>query len=58
MTVSVDDKPALYSELVHLGKPVTKTLDIKGALRLRMKVDASSCRDSANAVIAAPVLTR
>ncbi|MGW0751539.1 protein kinase domain-containing protein [Streptomyces sp. NPDC002587] len=57
VTVSVDDKPALFSEQVHLGKPVTKSLDIKGALRLRLKVD-EGCRDSGNAVIAAPVLKR
>ncbi len=57
VTVSVDDKPALFSEAVHLGKPVTKSLDIKGALRLRLKVE-EGCRDTGNAVIAAPVLKR
>ncbi|MFB7258787.1 protein kinase domain-containing protein [Streptomyces nojiriensis] len=57
VTVSVDDKPALFSEAVHLGKPVTKSLDIKGALRLRLKVE-EGCRNSGNAVIAAPVLKR
>ncbi|MFD4917559.1 protein kinase [Streptomyces virginiae] len=57
VTISVDDKPALFSEAVHLGKPVTKSLDIKGALRLRLKVE-EGCRDSGNAVIAAPVLKR
>ncbi|MCX5176653.1 protein kinase domain-containing protein [Streptomyces virginiae] len=57
VTISVDDKPALFSEAVHLGKPVTKSLDIKGALRLRLKVE-EGCRDTGNAVIAAPVLKR
>lgn len=57
VTISVDDKPALFSEAVHLGKPVTKSLDIKGALRLRLKVE-EGCRNSGNAVIAAPVLKR
>ncbi|MFE5810111.1 protein kinase [Streptomyces sp. NPDC056491] len=57
VTISVDDKPALFSEAVHLGKPVTKSLDIKGALRLRLKVE-EGCRNTGNAVIAAPVLKR
>ncbi|MFC9295537.1 protein kinase [Streptomyces sp. NPDC057011] len=57
VTISVDDKPALFSELVHLGKPVTKSLDIKGALRLRLKVE-EGCKDTGSAVIAAPVLKR
>ncbi|MFD7083226.1 hypothetical protein [Streptomyces sp. NPDC059918] len=53
----MDDKPALFSEQVHLGKPVTKSLDIKGALRLRIKVE-ETCRDRGSAIIAAPVLKR
>ncbi|MFD5617276.1 protein kinase [Streptomyces yangpuensis] len=57
LTISVDDKPATFSELVHLGKPVTKSLDIKGALRLRIKVE-QGCKDRGNAVLAAPVLKR
>ncbi|MFE5539220.1 protein kinase [Streptomyces sp. NPDC056492] len=57
VTISVDDKPALFSEQVHLGKPVTKSLDIKGALRLRIKVE-ETCRDRGSAIIAAPVLKR
>ncbi|MFJ6481681.1 protein kinase [Streptomyces sp. NPDC091682] len=57
VSISVDDKPALFSEAVHLGKPITKSLDIKGALRLRLKVE-ESCRNDGNAVIAAPVLKR
>ncbi|MCX5404440.1 protein kinase [Streptomyces sp. NBC_00335] len=57
ISISVDDQPALFSEVVHLGKPVTKSLDIKGALRLRLKVE-TGCKDSGNAVIAAPQLKR
>ncbi|MFG2335950.1 protein kinase [Streptomyces yangpuensis] len=57
LTISVDDRPATFSELVHLGKPVTKSLDIKGALRLRIKVE-QGCKDRGNAVLAAPVLKR
>ncbi|MFF7295181.1 protein kinase [Streptomyces sp. NPDC008265] len=57
LTISVDDKPAVFSELVHLGKPVTKSLDIKGALRLRIKVE-EGCKGRGNAVLAAPVLRR
>ncbi|MFE7096848.1 protein kinase domain-containing protein [Streptomyces erythrochromogenes] len=57
LTISVDDKPAVFSELVHLGKPVTKALDIKGALRLRIKVE-EGCKGRGNAVLAAPVLKR
>ncbi|WP_030769214.1 protein kinase domain-containing protein [Streptomyces sp. NRRL F-2664] len=57
LTISVDDKPAVFSELVHLGRPVTKSLDIKGALRLRIKVE-EGCKGRGNAVLAAPVLTR
>uniref|UniRef100_A0AAU2JWN0 Protein kinase n=1 Tax=Streptomyces sp. NBC_00049 TaxID=2903617 RepID=A0AAU2JWN0_9ACTN len=57
VTISVDDKPALFSELVHLGKPVTKSLNIEGALRLRIKVE-EGCKGRGNAVLAAPVLKR
>ncbi|MFJ3979616.1 protein kinase [Streptomyces sp. NPDC090021] len=57
LTISVDDKPAVFSELVHLGKPVTKSLDIKGALRLRIKVE-EGCKGRGNAVLAAPLLKR
>ncbi|MFB7175619.1 NPCBM/NEW2 domain-containing protein, partial [Streptomyces sp. NPDC056254] len=57
LTISVDDKPAIFSELVHLGKPVTKSLDVKGALRLRIKVE-EGCKGRGNAVLAAPVLKR
>ncbi|MFD3536708.1 protein kinase [Streptomyces sp. NPDC058664] len=57
VVVSVDDQPALFNETVALGKPVTKSLNIEGALRLRLKVE-STCDDSGNAVIAAPLLKR
>ncbi|WP_420079527.1 protein kinase domain-containing protein [Streptomyces sp. JL4002] len=57
VTISVDDRPALFSESVHLGKPVTESLDIRGALRLRIKVE-QGCKDDGNAVLAAPVLKR
>ncbi|MFI6418553.1 protein kinase [Streptomyces sp. NPDC050842] len=57
VVISVDDQPALFNETVDLGKPVTKSLNIEGALRLRLKVE-STCDDSGNAVIAAPLLKR
>ncbi|MFJ7267856.1 protein kinase [Streptomyces sp. NPDC099050] len=57
ISISVDDQPALFSEVVHLGKPVTKSLDIKGALRLRLRVE-TGCKDTGHAVIAAPQLKR
>ncbi|MGY3338919.1 serine/threonine protein kinase [Streptomyces filamentosus] len=57
VVISVDDKPALFNETVHLGKPITETLDISGALRLRLKVE-ETCTDSGSGVIAAPMLKR
>ncbi|MFF6790100.1 protein kinase [Streptomyces filamentosus] len=57
VVISVDDKPALFNETVHLGKPITETLDISGALRLRLKVE-ETCTDSGSGVIAAPTLKR
>ncbi|MFB7577768.1 protein kinase domain-containing protein [Streptomyces hydrogenans] len=57
IVVSVDDKPALFNETVHLGKPITKSLNIEGALRLRLKVE-ETCTDSGSGVIAAPMLKR
>ncbi|MFJ6249047.1 MULTISPECIES: protein kinase [unclassified Streptomyces] len=57
VVVSVDNQPALFNETVELGKPVTRSLKIDGALRLRLKVEAT-CDDSGNAVIAAPLLKR
>lgn len=56
--VSVDDQPALFNETVQLGKPISRTLKITGALRLRLKVESSSCSDEGNGVIAAPTLRR
>ncbi|WP_328942401.1 protein kinase [Streptomyces sp. NBC_00250] len=55
--VSVDDQPALFNETVDLGKPITKSLKIEGALRLRLKVE-ETCTDSGSGVIAAPILRR
>lgn len=55
--VSIDDKPALFNETVDLGKPIDASLKVEGALRLRLKVEAT-CTDSGNGVIAAPMLKR
>ncbi|MEV6246963.1 protein kinase [Streptomyces sp. NPDC051742] len=55
--VSVDDQPALFNETVDLGKPITKSLKIEGALRLRLKVE-ETCTDEGSGVIAAPLLRR
>ncbi|MET9345222.1 protein kinase domain-containing protein [Streptomyces termitum] len=55
--VSIDDKPALFNETVRLGKPIAASLKVEGALRLRLKVEAT-CTDSGNGVIAAPMLLR
>ncbi|MFF9146621.1 protein kinase [Streptomyces sp. NPDC014861] len=57
VVISVDDKPALFNETVRLGKPITETLDISGALRLRLKIE-ETCTDSGDGVIAAPMLKR
>lgn len=56
VSISLDGKPAAFSELVELGKPVTKSVDVSGALRLRIKVE-KGC-DNGIVVIAAPQLTR
>ncbi|MFZ3500546.1 protein kinase domain-containing protein [Streptomyces sp. 5.8] len=56
ISFSLDGQPAGFSELVQLGKPITHTLDVSGALRLRIKVD-KGC-DNGTVVIAAPVLGR
>ncbi|MFI8962638.1 protein kinase [Streptomyces sp. NPDC053493] len=58
VVVSVDDQPALFNETVELGKPISRTLKIAGALRLRLKVESSSCSDEGNGVIAGPTLRR
>ncbi|MFE4265036.1 protein kinase [Streptomyces sp. NPDC056883] len=56
VSISLDGQPAAFSELVELGKPITHTLDVSGALRLRIKVD-KGC-DYGTVVIAAPQLKR
>ncbi|MGW1774587.1 protein kinase domain-containing protein [Streptomyces sp. NPDC002104] len=56
VSISLDGQPAAFSELVELGKPITRTLDVSGALRLRIKVD-KGC-DYGTVVIAAPQLKR
>ncbi|MEV7440450.1 protein kinase [Streptomyces sp. NPDC091204] len=56
VSVSLDGQPAAFSELVALGKPITKRVEVNGALRLRIKVDAGC--DMGKVVIAAPQLTR
>ncbi|WP_329198522.1 MULTISPECIES: protein kinase domain-containing protein [unclassified Streptomyces] len=56
VSISLDGQPAAFSELVELGKPITKKVDVSGALRLRLKVDAGC--DMGKVVIAAPQLTR
>ncbi|MFJ3199743.1 protein kinase [Streptomyces sp. NPDC086989] len=56
VSISLDGKPAAFSELVELGKPATKSVDVTGALRLRVKVDMGC--DNGTVVIAAPQLTR
>ncbi|WP_432121288.1 serine/threonine protein kinase [Streptomyces sp. S1] len=59
ITISVDDQPALFSEAVNLGKPVVKSLSVKGALRLRIRVeDTCTFSQKAHVVIAAPLLKR
>ncbi|MFE2284916.1 protein kinase [Streptomyces sp. NPDC059443] len=56
VTISLDGQPAAFSELVELGKPITHTVDVSGALRLTIKVD-KGC-DNGTTVIAAPQLKR
>ncbi|MDX3534244.1 protein kinase [Streptomyces sp. MB09-01] len=56
VSISLDGQPAAFSELVALGKPITKRVEVNGALRLRIKVDAGC--DTGKVVIAAPQLTR
>ncbi|MFG3348261.1 protein kinase [Streptomyces sp. NPDC048018] len=58
IVISVDDQPALFNETVVLGKPISRTLKVAGVLRLRLKVESSSCSDSGSGVIAAPILRR
>ncbi|WP_330298716.1 protein kinase domain-containing protein [Streptomyces sp. NBC_00503] len=56
VTISLDGQPAAFSELVELGKPITHTVDVSGALRLSIKVD-KGC-ENGTTVIAAPQLKR
>ncbi|MFK0042674.1 protein kinase [Streptomyces sp. NPDC090741] len=56
VSITLDGKPAAFSELVELGKPATQSVDVTGALRLRVKVDMGC--DNGTVVIAAPQLTR
>ncbi|MFD9301268.1 protein kinase [Streptomyces sp. NPDC060048] len=56
VSISLDGQPAAFSELVELGKPITHSVDVSGALRLRIKVD-KGC-DNGTVVIAAPQLSR
>ncbi|MFE2144028.1 protein kinase [Streptomyces sp. NPDC059456] len=56
VSISLDGKPAAFSELVELGKPATQSVDVTDALRLRVKVDMGC--DNGTVVIAAPQLTR
>ncbi|MET9699466.1 protein kinase [Streptomyces sp. NPDC006529] len=56
VTISLDGQPAAFSELVELGKPVARTIDVTGALRLRLKVDRMCGEDVV--VIASPLLKR
>ncbi|UUU39858.1 protein kinase domain-containing protein [Streptomyces sp. NBC_00162] len=56
VSISLDGQPAAFSELVALGKPITKRVEVNGALRLRIKVDAGC--EMGKVVIAAPQLTR
>ncbi|MFJ5877845.1 serine/threonine protein kinase [Streptomyces sp. NPDC093088] len=59
ITISVDDQPALFSEAVKLGKPVAASFPVKGALRLRIRVeDTCTFSQKAYVVIAAPLLKR
>ncbi|WP_404956216.1 protein kinase domain-containing protein [Streptomyces sp. 147326] len=56
VTIALDGQPAAFSELVALGKPITKRVEVSGALRLRIKVEAGC--DIGKVVIAGPQLTR
>ncbi|MFD6364237.1 protein kinase [Streptomyces roseolus] len=59
ISISVDDQPAPFAQAVSLGKPVAKSISVKGALRLRIRVeDTCSFSQEALVVIAAPVLKR
>ncbi|MFJ8014286.1 serine/threonine protein kinase [Streptomyces sp. NPDC096339] len=58
ISVAIDDKPALFNEEVRLGKPVTKTLQVKDALRLRIRVEDTCGSNEGYVVLGAPTLKR
>ncbi|MFD3780156.1 serine/threonine protein kinase [Streptomyces sp. NPDC058612] len=58
ISVSIDDKPALFNEEVRLGKPVVKSVQVKDALRLRIRVEDTCGTQDGFVVLAAPVLRR
>lgn len=58
VSVVIDDKPALFNEEVRLGKPVTKTVQVKDALRLRIRVEDTCGTKDGYVVLAAPTLKR
>ena len=58
ISVSIDDQPALFNEEVVLGKPVSKTVEVKGALRLRIRVEDTCGLKDGYVVLASPTLKR
>ncbi|MER6196606.1 protein kinase [Streptomyces sp. NPDC001586] len=58
ISVSIDDQPALFNEEVALGKPVSKTVEVKGALRLRIRVEDTCGLKDGYVVLASPTLKR
>ncbi|MGW3385953.1 protein kinase domain-containing protein [Streptomyces cinereoruber] len=57
VSVSVDGGSPLFSEAVELGRPVTRALDVKGALRLTLTVHGG-CGSGGVVAIAEPTLER
>lgn len=58
ISIAIDDKPALFNEEIQLGKPVTRTVQIKDALRLRIRVEDTCGTKDGYVVLAAPTLKR
>ncbi|WP_327264575.1 serine/threonine protein kinase [Streptomyces sp. NBC_01232] len=58
ISVSIDDQPALFNEEVTLGKPVPRTVEVKGALRLRIRVEDTCGLKDGYVVLASPTLRR
>jgi hypothetical protein len=56
ISIALDGRPATFSEQVTLGNPITKSVDVGGALRLRIRVD-KGC-NSGTVVLAGPQLKR